>query len=274
MIGTSSLIGIGIMIAGGLILPVLVCIRWLCAKKEKLTTVLIGAATWFVFAVILEALPKLLFFHPSTSLGKAVLGNTALYTVIGTLLAGIFEETGRFIAFKTVLRKRTNSETAISHGIGHGGFEAMYLMVVPGITYAVYAAMIHAGTFQAVIDQAASAGVDVSGLEALSAQIMAITPITGALSVAERIFAMLIHVGLSIVVFYSVREAKPAFYALAVALHALMDVPAALYQRGILSLYLVEAMLAVYAIVFFVIVYLFLYQRMGNGERSPVDADS
>ena len=126
MIGASSFAGIGIMTAGGIILPVAVCIWWLLTRKEKLWVVLTGAATWFVFAIILESIPKLIFFNPSTSLGKTVLGNVALYTVIGALLAGIFEETGRLVAFKTVLRKRTNKETGISHGIGHGGFEAMY----------------------------------------------------------------------------------------------------------------------------------------------------
>ena len=260
-IGTSSYVGIGIMIAGGIILPLAVCIWWLLTKKEKVTTVLIGAATWFVFAIILESIPKVIIFNPSTSLGKTVLGNIVLYTVIGTLLAGIFEETGRLVAFKTLLRKRTNKETGISHGIGHGGFEAMFLMTVTGIQFIVYAAMINSGTFQAVIDQTAAMGADVSSLEALPAQIMAINPMTGVLNIVERIFAMLLHVGLSILVFNATRRSKIGYYLLAVLLHALFDVPAVLYQQGILNLYVVEAMLAVYATVFFVTVYWFLYRR-------------
>ena len=270
MIGTSSFVGIGIMIAGGILLPVAVCIWWLLTQKEKITTVLIGAATWFVFAIILESLPKLLFFNPSTSLGKTVMENAVLYTVIGALLAGIFEETGRLVAFKTVLRKRTNKETGISHGIGHGGFEAMFLMAVSGIQYIAYAAMINAGTFQTVIDQAVATGADVSSLEALPTQIMAITPMSAALSIVERVFAMLLHVGLSILVFYAVRRSKTGYYLLAILLHALFDVPAALYQTGVLNLYVVEAMIAVYAIVFFVIVYRVLYKRDNERQVEPV----
>ena len=37
--------------------------------------------------------------------------------VVG-LFPGVFEETGRLVAYKTVLRKRKNCETSISHGIG------------------------------------------------------------------------------------------------------------------------------------------------------------
>ena len=265
-IGTSSYVGIGIMIAGGFILPVAVCVWWLLVKKEKITTVLIGAATWFVFAIILESIPKLLLFNPSTSLGKTVLGNAVLYTAIGALLAGIFEETGRLVVFKTLLRKRTNKETGISHGIGHGGFEAMYLIAFTGIQFMVYASMINSGTFQTLIDLAAATGAPVASLEALPAQIMAITPLTGILNIIERVFAMLLHTGLSILVFYAVKRSKTGYYVLAILLHALFDVPAALYQAGILNLYIVEILIAVYATVFFVIVYKVLYKK-DSGDK-------
>lgn len=269
-IGTSSYVGIGIMIAGGIIIPLALCIWWLLSKKEKITTVLIGAATWFVFAIIMEGIPKFLFFNPTTSLGKTVMGNVVLYTAIGALLAGIFEETGRLVVFKTVLRKRTNKETGISHGIGHGGFEAMYIMAVTGIQYMVYASMINAGTFQTMIDQAAATGAPVSSLEALPAQIMAITPMSAALGLVERVFGMLLHVGLSILVFHAVRRSRTGFYLLAILLHALFDVPGALYQAGVLNLYIVETMLAIYAIVFFVIVYGVLYKKDSERQMEPV----
>ena len=264
MIGSASYAGIGIMIAGGFILPVVICIWWLLTKKEKITTVLIGAATWFVFAVLLEAIPKYFLFNPATSLGKSIVGNAALYTVIGALMAGIFEETGRIVAFKTLLRKRTNKETGISHGIGHGGFEAMFLLAVTGIQYITYASMINSGAFQTVVDIASAAGADVSSLETLPSQIMAITPMNGVLSVVERAFAILLHIGLSILVFNAVRRSKIGYYFLAVLLHALFDVPAALYQRGVLNIYIVEVMLAIYSVLFFVIVYRTLYKRDDN----------
>jgi uncharacterized membrane protein YhfC len=54
------------------------------------------------------------------------MSHTWLYAVLGALLAGLFEETGRFIAFKFLLKKRTDRKTAISYGIGHGGFEAIF----------------------------------------------------------------------------------------------------------------------------------------------------
>lgn len=56
----------------------------------------------------------------------------------------------------------------------------------------------------------------------------------------ERCFAISIHIGLSILVLYAVKNRKYIYYILAILLHALVDFPAALAQKGILSVWAVE----------------------------------
>ena len=259
-IGAPVYTGIALMILFGLLFPTAVAIRWIRTRKERVGTVLIGAATWFVFAMILETVPKAVFLNTLTPVGRAVLSRPALAVVLAALLAGIFEETGRFLAFRTVLKNRRNRETSISHGIGHGGFEAMFLLVTGGVQNLIYAILIRTGQFRSVLDAAAAQGADVSALKSLPYQIAAITPGTACLSAAERVFAMLLHAGLSILVFYAVKKRKTWLYPLAVLAHALFDVPAALYQFGVIGdLYLVEALIAVYAVVTFTVVYRTLY---------------
>ena len=58
--------------------------------------------------------------------------NPVLLALVAGLFPGLFEETGRLVAFNTVLKKRKNRETSISYGIGHGGFEVILIL---GITY-------------------------------------------------------------------------------------------------------------------------------------------
>ena len=262
MIGTSSYIALGIMIAGGILLPVLVTVWWLKKSKDKLTTVLLGAATWFVFAIILETVPKLVLMNPATSLGQAVLGSALLTTVIGALLAGIFEETGRLLVFKYLLKKRTNRETGISHGIGHGGMEALYLLTAAGVQYLAYAILISAGQFSELISAAAATGADTSTLEAIPAAIASLTPGTACLAVAERCFSLVLHTGLSVLVFYAVKKKQPLLYVLAILLHALIDAPAGLYQTGVIgNVYLVELLVAVYALAVFLGAYFLLYKK-------------
>ena len=261
MVSNSVFIWLVVMIIGGVLLAVIPAIWWIKTRHEKITTVLVGAATWFVFAQILETIPKLILFNPALEISNTIRGSVLLYTLVGCLLAGIFEETGRFVAFKTVLKNRTNKETAISHGIGHGGFEALFLMVVTGIQYIVYAILVNTGKIQEIIDQAASQGASIDEVNAVVDSIKTITFVSVGLSLYERVFAILLHVGLSILVFYAVRERKTWMYILSIVLHGLFDVPAALYQTGVIALPIIEIILTVYATVFFAIVYMVLYKK-------------
>ena len=86
-------------------------------------------------------------------------------------------------------------------------------------------------------------------LDQVQAQIAAVASFGAAnllLGLAERAIAMTLHISLSVVVFRAVRQRKAGYLGLAVALHALFDVPAALFQCGVLhSTWLVEALLLV-----------------------------
>jgi len=261
MVPNSVFVWLIIMILGGVIVSVIPAIWWIKTRHEKVTTVLVGAATWFVFAQILETIPKLILFNPALEISNTIRGSVFLYTLVGCLLAGIFEETGRFVAFKTVLKNRTNKETAISHGIGHGGFEALFLMGAMGIQYMAYAVLVNTGKIQEIIDQAASQGASIDEVNAVVDSIKSITFVNVGLGLYERVFAILLHVGMSILVFYAVRERKTWMYILSIVFHALFDVPAALYQTGVLTLPVIEIILTVYALVFFVIVYKVLYKK-------------
>ena len=61
--------------------------------------------------------------------------------------------------------------------------------------------------------------------------------------------------------FYAVKKSKVWLYALSVLLHASLDVPAALYQTGVINMYVVEIIIAVYAVVLLAVVYNVLYKK-------------
>lgn len=271
MFGTSTFIALGIMVAAGVILPVGLAIWWIRTKHEKITTMLVGAAAFLVFALILESLVHNIVLRAF----PVIFNTTALYVIYGALMAGLFEETARYIAFRTVLKKRRNRETSISYGIGHGGFEALIFLAYGGFQYITYAVLINGNQLQPLIDEAAAAGVDTSAIEALPSQIAAITLPVAGVSILERIFAVTLHIGLSILVFYAVKKSGPALYALAIALHALFDVPAALYQKGVLGQGVVEVILGVFAVILFIAVFTLLYKKdAGAAPKAEPEAVS
>ncbi len=266
MVGTTAFIAFGLMVAAGLILPTVLCIWWLKTRHEKLTSVLTGAMTFLIFALVLESIVHSIVFM----VFPGIKDNVVAYMLYGALMAGIFEETGRFLAYKLVLKKRTNRETAISYGIGHGGFEAVYILAATGINNFVYAGIINAGQFPALLDQLKAAGQDTSPIEILPEQLAAFGIADIGLPILERVFAVMFHIALSILVFYAVKNGKIWMYFLAVILHALLDAPAALYQQGVIGIAATEVCLALFSIVTFVIIYVFLYKRdkeVGEGVQ-------
>jgi len=88
-----------------------------------------------------------------------------------------------------------------------------------------------------------------------------------AMNVAERLFAMLLHIGLTVIVYYGVCNAKKAFLPAAIILHMLMDTFPALYQRGIVPLWSVEIWAAVWTGVI-VLVAMKLYRKMKASSSS------
>jgi uncharacterized membrane protein YhfC len=83
-----------------------------------------------LFAFVLEQIVHSIVL--TSPAGTKIQGSIWLMALYGGLMAGLFEETGRFLAFKTILRsKRNNDANALMYGAGHGGFEAMMIL---GIT--------------------------------------------------------------------------------------------------------------------------------------------
>ena len=83
------------------------------------------------------------------------------------------------------------------------------------------------------------------------------------MNVMERLLAMLIHIGLTVIVYYGVVNAKKLCLPAAILLHMLADTFPALYQRGILPLWEVEIWAAFWTLMIMFIAAK-LYKRMSE----------
>ena len=254
-----------------IVAPFTAAILWKIKKKEPVTSILAGAAAFLLFAVVLEKpIQNVLIFPTAMGLkdhavSRFMNANPVLLSLAAGLFPGVFEETGRLIVFGTVLKNRKNRETSISYGIGHGGFEAFLILGITYLQYIVYAFMINTGTFGALIEQVAalapeqaeSVGTVVNLLAGFSFADLGIALI-------ERIFAVLFHVGASILVFYACRNKRRFWlYPLAVVLHAGMDFIAALSLFHVISLspWALEGLVAVFGLSTFFGAYFLLYKK-------------
>lgn len=270
-VGTGAFLWMILGAALFLTAPAVIAIVWKIRKEERFTTILIGAATFLLFALILEKPIQNVLLFPTAMGMKAHAvsrffdARPVLLALMAGLFPGVFEETGRLVAFRTVLKKRTNRETSVSHGIGHGGFEIMLLLGMTYITYLVYAVMINTGAFEAIAEQVAVQAPEQLESVKATAELLATFSWSDLLiAVVERVFALLFHVGASILVFYACRDRKKAWcYPLAILLHTAMDFIAALqlFHLIALSAWELEAVVGAFALLTFFGAYLLLYRK-------------
>lgn len=200
---------------------------------------LAGVICFFLFAQIFEAFFHQVFMYSLGPISAAIMGSPLVFTVYSCLMAGLFEETGRRFGFSVFLRDRNEKEYAVAYGIGHGGFEALILL---GATYSMYFL--------------ATAGAEIVNPETTAQVLKAAGSIpfsTMCIAIFERISAMLLHIGLSMLMFVAVKgKGKKWLYPVSILLHALADAPASLYQQKIMtSLFVIEGFAFVYGLAVF-----------------------
>ncbi len=254
-----------------ILLPIITAIIWKIRKKERFSTILVGAAYFLLFALILEKpIQNVLAFPTAMGLSEHAVSrflsaNPLLLALVTALFPGVFEETGRLIAFKTVLRKRRNRETAISYGIGHGGFEVILILGLTYIQYIAYAVMINTGTFGNVIEQVASQAPEQLGnVESVVSLLTGFSFADLGIAFVERIFAVLFHIGASILVFYACRDKKRLWlYPVAIILHTAFDFTFALNIFGVINIpsLALECFAAVFGLTVFLCAYILLYKK-------------
>ncbi len=183
---------------------------WMIKKRSaKLRAFLLGAAVFAVFQ-ILTRLPLLSLLQGTAWFTLFTMTQPVLYILLLAFTAGLFEEVGRFVGIQFLRKPDMLSwENAFVFGLGHGGIEAFYLV---GINYAVSFVQVLGGQHAAEILGTPASYFLVGGV--------------------ERILAVMMHIGFTMLVFYAVKQRKPLFLLAAIAAHTLVDAAAPLLRMA------------------------------------------
>ena len=263
-VGTTQFVLFGIGAAFFIIAPVIIAIIWKVVKKERFTTILVGAITFLLFALILEKPLQALVISIDHPVSRFLFAHPVIISLVTAAFAGVFEETGRLFAFKTILRKRKNKETSISYGIGHGGFEVMLILGYSYIMNIVYGIMMNTGTIQTLIDETlAKAPNQYDAIVELMNDVATFGIFNIFAGAFERVFAVLLHIGASIIVFYACKNKKMWLYPLAIVIHTSLDFVAALQLFKVIELPVwgLEGIFAIFGIATFAGAFFLLYKK-------------
>lgn len=178
----------------------------------------------FVVSQVLLRIPLMEYIgQNSAAYSMFRITQPVLFSIMIGLSAGIFEELARFFAIRFLMKQR-DWQSGFLFGAGHGGIEAVLFVGISAISLIFSPTII-----------ASSELYFVGGI--------------------ERLFAMLLHIGLSIIVLQGVVQKRFFYVILAILIHGMVNsfigiFP--LFLPGNYALIAIEAALVIIALVVFI----------------------
>ena len=250
VIGKSSIPALIITIILMIAIPVVffICWRRKHAEQTNISWLIAGAVGFIVSARVLELGVHYICIIANNPVSRFINGNTAAFVLYGITMAGVFEEGGRYVVLNTIMKKNRTRENAVLYGIGHGGIEILAVVLPAMLLYLAIAVLFSAGDMENafrtlnITEESAAAALPSVQTAASFDYFMMV------MNVIERLLAMSLHIALTIIVYYGVINGKKNCLLLAILLHMLMDTFPALYQRGVVQLWMVEIWAALWTV--------------------------
>ena len=239
-VSTASLIGMVLSLILSIGLPIVLLILVKIKLNAKLTSFVIGCATFIVFALMLE---PILHSVVLTATGTLLTDNIILYGLYGGLAAALFEETGRLIAMKFFMKDSLNKPNALMYGIGHGGIEAILLVGMTYVSNLMTAVMINSGALQASVEL-----VDAELRQTTFEQIKVLWELPSwqfYMAGVERLAALILQIALSVLVYKAVAKKNRTYWFIAFGIHFAVDFLTVVITGLGAPVWIVEAVLLV-----------------------------
>lgn len=243
----NNIISLGVAAILLLVLPIIYVVVWKRRKKESVSwkPLLIGAVGFLVTVRVLELLVHVVCLMTDNPISRFINGNTVAYVMYGIAMAGIFEECGRYVIIKFMMKKNKTADNMVMYGIGHGGMEVWAVSLMTVVSYLAVGALVVSLGYEAALE---NLGVTPE-LESMALPTLNIVSGfhigTALLYVVERIFCMFAHIAFTLIVYKAIYSDKKHYLWIAVLLHAVFDLLPSLYQRGMVSLVITEVWIAV-----------------------------
>lgn len=173
-----------------------------CIRRKYIPAFLAGTAT-FVISQLMLRIPLLSLLNEWPAYFQWSLLNPVWTGLFAAVTAGLFEETGRWVALRWGVKRRHSWMDGLLFGLGHGGVEAVWVgsKLIPYLGKST------------------------------------ITQMNYFMAGFERMSCLGIHVGLTMMVLLGVRKKNWKYYVLAILLHAAVDFPIVLIHGWLLEGY-------------------------------------
>jgi len=231
---------------------------WIVRRFGAPWRVFVLGAFFFIAVQVVHA-PLVLVTQAPLYLALLPFGTTAAVAGIAVylgLLAGLFEEVGRYLVYRYYFPRREIPlvrENGLQFGAGWGGVESIFialLVISSMISYIVLTS--DGGALPLPDDPAVQAQVEA---------LRALTPLDILPGLAERMMTIVLHIALSLMVLAAIVYGRALLLVLAILWHAAVDA-GAVYLGQTQGILVTEAMVFVFAVLGLAYI-LWEWRRMG-----------
>lgn len=218
---------------------------WIVKKFGVPWRVFVLGALFFIVVQIVHA-PLVFVTQAPLYLAVLPFGTTTAVAVLAVylgLMAGLFEEIGRYLVYRYLFPRREiplTRENGLQFGAGWGGVESMIVALLVLTSMLSYIAITSNGSMLFLPDDPA--------VQAEIEALRALTPLDILPGLAERMMTIVLHIAWSLMVLASVVYGRKALLALAVIWHAAVDA-IAVYLAPTQGILVTEAAVFVFAVI-------------------------
>lgn len=205
--------------AVALMIAVPVVLAWLLVRRLATPAILLLAGAITFLAAQALRLPLLQALTQGFASGDLPIFDPAyligLNIAVLALTAGLFEESGRYAAYRYLIPQARSWNAAVTFGAGHGGMESIALGIAMGVEYFGMLAVGAPGS-ASLPGQSAE---ETARLAEQAANYWATPWYVPLLGASERVFALCFHMAMAVVVLEAIRRRSLAWLGGAVAAH-------------------------------------------------------
>lgn len=223
---TMHLLGLSTILT--ILIPILLVLFWIIKTKSYIYPLFIGGLIYFIFVMLIENSLQSILFDLIPDLSISI----SLYVFYCCLSSGLFEVSGRWFAFKTLIKSK-DKKNAITYGIGYGGIE-----MILGIGITLLSTFVFAQAYNTLGIDGMLEGLD-SSMQPLVYEMIQSIQVYDIQDVffhfVEKGSILLTHISCSIFVFYAVNTNHHKYLGYAFIFYILLNVPLTLLQKGMLT---------------------------------------
>ena len=186
-----------------------------CRKKldVKLSSLIFGAIIYYMAAKVFEPFINAAIL---SNLGGAMMNNLVIYAIYVAVIATAIEEGTRYLGLKTIV-KNVDESNALFFGLGFCGLEAILTAAWPQVSNILNSVLINNGLMAQ--SMALMQEPDLSSTYFTLAPLWETASLTFLLAGLERALIMIMHISLSLLLFYYIKTGNKKFIGTAIAAH-------------------------------------------------------